>query len=369
MSIFWAGDDDCPTSQSLLQRVTARINRSLALDSVGHPYKFPALDRVRHSKLEFETEERTILHVHKPAMWSLAARQAAIRGCETALVLHAHGVEGFTGGCVLESNCPILLESCRCCPIVHRFARVLPPIGYAERARFLRSVRPVIIANSVDTLRAITASNLTDHCRVEMIPPGTDREVFFKTERAIDKMRVSSPVPLSIGFISYSIENPNKGFQDFVQTARILASTRPTAACAAGLVRLETARQNPDVHFLGPLLEDSQLRTFYNTLDYLVIPSRSESFGKVSIEAQFCGTPVVCYNIGGLPETVADFVTGLIVPPTPEALAAGILKLEKGVALVKDPADTRVRTLLEKFETKTTNARYAAIYDSLFPCP
>jgi glycosyltransferase involved in cell wall biosynthesis len=130
----------------------------------------------------------------------------------------------------------------------------------------------------------------------------------------------------------------------------------------------QTIQQNPEVRFLGPLADNSELRRFYNNPHYLLVPSRSESFGKVSIEAQFCGTPVICYKIGGLSETVADSLTGLVVESTPQSLADAILKLEKGVALVMDPANTQVRTFLEQFETATTNDKYAEIYDSAFSC-
>jgi glycosyltransferase involved in cell wall biosynthesis len=40
-----------------------------------------------------------------------------------------------------------------------------------------------------------------------------------------------------------------------------------------------------------------------------------ETFGRVSVEAQACGVPVLCSNNGGIPETLQPGVTGLLLPP------------------------------------------------------
>ena len=66
------------------------------------------------------------------------------------------------------------------------------------------------------------------------------------------------------------------------------------------------------VRFVAPRPHD-QLADFYRAADVCVVPSRTESFGLVALEAAACGTPVVAANVGGLRFLVDHGVTGYLV--------------------------------------------------------
>ncbi len=81
------------------------------------------------------------------------------------------------------------------------------------------------------------------------------------------------------------------------------------------------------VRFLGAV-EHEDLADYYALADVCVVPSRTETFGLVALEAQALGTPVVASAVGGLTEVVADGETGILVAERqPEAFAEAIASI------------------------------------------
>lgn len=79
------------------------------------------------------------------------------------------------------------------------------------------------------------------------------------------------------------------------------------------------------VHYTGHLHDDLSLRVLYSAADVFVIPSRQDNLPNTGLEAHACGTPVVAFNTGGLPDIIDDRVTGVLAEPfEPASLAAAI---------------------------------------------
>jgi glycosyltransferase involved in cell wall biosynthesis len=99
-------------------------------------------------------------------------------------------------------------------------------------------------------------------------------------------------------------------------------------------------------------------------LDIAVLPSLREAQGISILEAMARRVPVVASAVGGIPEVVADGVSGFLVPPAdPPALAAAIARLATSPALRARMGDAGYRIVAERFSMEAHVRRIEAIYD------
>ena len=109
----------------------------------------------------------------------------------------------------------------------------------------------------------------------------------------------------------------------------------------------------------------SDLPYFYASCDVYALPSLSEGFSLATVESQACGTPVVCFNKGSLPEVVSNKKTGIIVgEASPEAFAEGIIKLLNNEKLRKKLGKNGPRWV-RQFNWEKCTREHLEVYEKL----
>jgi glycosyltransferase involved in cell wall biosynthesis len=90
-----------------------------------------------------------------------------------------------------------------------------------------------------------------------------------------------------------------------------------------------------------PELSTSEIVRALDEASALILPSRSEGMGRVVIEAQLRGRPVLGANVGGIPDLVADGVNGRLFAPEPRAIAEALQVLDDPAELARLAANAR----------------------------
>jgi glycosyltransferase involved in cell wall biosynthesis len=115
---------------------------------------------------------------------------------------------------------------------------------------------------------------------------------------------------------------------------------------------------SPHVEFIGEI-NDAQKQDFLGRAKALLFPiSWPEPFGLVMIEAMACGTPVIAFNSGSVPEVMEDGLTGFVVEDVEQA-AAAVGRLD---GLFRPSIRSRFE---ERFSARAMAREYLKIYQKL----
>ena len=118
-----------------------------------------------------------------------------------------------------------------------------------------------------------------------------------------------------------------------------------------------------DVLFLG---NQDCMEELLPLADVFLLPSSSESFGLVALEAMSAEVPVVASNVGGLPEVVEHGVTGFLHEATDvPGFVGSVLKLLTNEPLRRAMGRRARRVARERFDVDDMVDRYIKVYDSL----
>ncbi len=214
---------------------------------------------------------------------------------------------------------------------------------------------------------------------IEVVYPPVDTDAFMTASedealRLRDELGVARDA-LVVGCVGQI--HPLKGQAEFVDAAGLVADR-----VAGAVFIVAGSAMTPDQELFARSIQSrvSQLglgdrfrfagfrrdvARVVRALDILVIPSHSESFGRVAVEGMAAGRAIVASACGGIPEVLEHDLTGILVPPrSPEALAAAIVRLcmdrDLRVALGE-----RARWIAPRFGIAPHLDRMSALFDTL----
>jgi D-inositol-3-phosphate glycosyltransferase len=179
-----------------------------------------------------------------------------------------------------------------------------------------------LIANTAKEAEELVGLYDADPGKVVVVPPGVDLSLFTPGDRRAARARVGLPLDAKVLLFVGRIQ-PLKAPEVLVSAAAELLARHPDWAgelvvavlggpSGSGLAHPHGLEElaarlgvSASVRFAPPVARQ-ELARWYQAADLVAVPSHSESFGLVAVEAQACGTPVVAANVGGLPTAVGD---------------------------------------------------------------
>lgn len=187
------------------------------------------------------------------------------------------------------------------------------------------------IASTADLLTANTVRESADlqrifgvrADRIAMVQPGTDLKVFHPPPAPDARLAPRGSRPVRLTFAGRL--QPHKGPQVAVAAVAALRRLLPEVPVTLTVAGRQSGGDAIDVRALAQQkgiseilvltepLPHPELADLFRVSDAVLVPSYSESFGLVALEAKACGTPVLAHNVGGLAELVDHGRSGILI--------------------------------------------------------
>jgi glycosyltransferase involved in cell wall biosynthesis len=237
------------------------------------------------------------------------------------VVIYLHDMWNITGGCHHSFSCEkYKTDGCSNCPM-------FPP-GSSNGLAAKEFKKKLKLYSKYNNLHFVSPSKwlyncakeslLTKNKPVHYIPNILDDRLFKPTDKAVAKQILNiDPNETVIAFGAISVNSPYKGWaylQKALELLKLDDSLKNISVLIFGSAyNKEIADAIPfKTKFMGYLLDEYSTAVVYNAADVFIAPSLAEAFGYVVMEALSCGTPVVGFNVGGIPDMISHKENGYL---------------------------------------------------------
>jgi glycosyltransferase involved in cell wall biosynthesis len=314
------------------RRIARAAERAFGWQDIYNP-SFRALEGLTKGRFD-------ILHFN--SLWGasgyadLGALPALTRATPAVVTLRENWL--LTGHCACFHDCMRWRTGCGRCPdltLAPAVARDGTAHNWKRKQRVIENSKVEIVAISDALKRDAAASPILAGKRIHRIYNGIDLGVFRPAspehrERMRDALGIL-PGEVVVAMAGQTVEGIRTGIATHHAIAALnaLPASLPIRVLVIGHSAQRVAGQLAHSAIALPLpfqVEPSDMAGCFQVADLCLVTSVVEAFGRIAAEAQACGTPVVAFDSGGIPEVVKHGAGGLLVPRADDAALAVALR-------------------------------------------
>ena len=286
------------------------------------------------------------------------------------IVWTLHDMWPFTGGCHYSDACTNFTNSCGNC----RFLKspntedLSFKIWNLKKTKLPKNIHFIASSNWLQSIAK--SSSLLESYKVDSIPTPIDTNLYFPlSEEEKSNYRKELGIKTNacvILFVATKVIDSRKGFEYFKQALSLLTILEPNTLFEALIVgKHSTQDYNLDVpsHLINSVSDENELVKLYGVADVFVVPSIEDNLPNTVLESLSCGTPVVGFNTGGIPEMVDHLSNGYIAETKNSIdLTRGILNVLSNISTYK--INARIKALTY-YSYATIAEKHISLYKKL----
>ena len=276
-------------------------------------------------------------------------------------------MNALTGGCHFDDGCGRYASACGFCPqLGSTDPNDLSRQIWRRKQAVFESVEPTrlhIIALNRWMAETARRSPLLAKFPVTIVPNGVDTEVFQPHDMRKAREFLGIPQdPRVVLFAAEAVSNRRKGLALLMSALTQLQKSENLLLLSVGRGAPKMSTDIPHLH-LTHVDDDRRLAAIYSAADLYVIPSLQDNQPNTVLEAMACGTPVVGFAVGGIPDMVRPGITGLL------ASAGDLVGLATAITELLRCRDKRTsmgaacrRVVVGEYTRELQVERYVALY-------
>lgn len=243
------------------------------------------------------------------------------------IVIVCHDSWYFTGGCHVRLGCERFTEKCGKCPELN--SDIMKDWSYRMlqmKKRALKGSQITVVSPSNWMDRNVARSALLRDQKHYVIPNPIDIQLFSMKED--ERINPEGKIILAFGAVN-AVSTPYKGYAKLMEALDILeeeyiGDIQVQALVFGAIEGEERLNKKINIKYLGYLSENQMIKLFHN-VDIYVMPSLDDNLPGTVMESLACGTPVIAFETGGIPDMICHKKNGYLAEyNNSEDLAKGI---------------------------------------------
>lgn len=263
-------------------------------------------------------KEADIIHLHWINDGMISLKQLKkLSALKKPIVWTLHDMWPFTGGCHYSGNCNKYKNLCGQCNILGSYKeKDLSTEIFNEKKKIFNDMNLEVVCCSNWLASCAKESKVFENKNITVIPNCIDENLY----KPIDKQIAKKILNLDINkkYILFGADNSTsdvrKGYKYLIKGLEILSQSelsKDVELIVFGGEKGEEIMPFP-TRFLGILNDDISLNIVYSAADIFVAPSLEDNLPNTIMESLFSGTPVVAFNIGGIPDMIKHKFNGYL---------------------------------------------------------
>jgi glycosyltransferase involved in cell wall biosynthesis len=287
-------------------------------------------------------------------------------------IFNIGSMSSFTGSCFHSLNCDRWKIGCGKCPYIGILTNTKRDASYIEwRLKdWSYSHSNLTITSNSNWLTEQLKQSMLNRFPIHQIPLGVNTEIYQPLDS--EQCRKALGIPSGKKVLMFATDRLGdhlkggdllikalKGLPDSLKNETILLLMGDGGEKIAEALGIQTLQ-------LGYVYDGHRKAMCYSAADLFIFPTRAETFGLVSIESQACGTPLVSFEVGGIPDHVRHGITGYLAKPEDvEDFRNGIIQLLENEPLRKEMGQKCRAVILEEYDIRLWAKRFIDICQKL----